>query len=273
MLGFLLTCAVLMTSYRWRYGAAPFNFQIPQEIPRDVWEAYEQLVAAGYTWNLIKDAPPSHPSSAAPLQADAECGPPAKKAKVAASATAEAAAAAAAATQPSSATADVGGGGGGTAAAVAVSGANDADAGPAAAAAAAAKQFVKLWESGACDDDARAALTALERGSGGFCGRVIHGSSTDAGARFDWLCTDHWKRLSWVFGPDAPALMLGLTPRQFCLKLGFGESWYGTENTSPPSPGQKTLLHRRHAHTHIHTHFRTHAPHTAHRTYERARGH
>lgn len=30
------------------------SFQIPQEIPGDVWDAYEQLVAAGYTRHLIK---------------------------------------------------------------------------------------------------------------------------------------------------------------------------------------------------------------------------
>ena len=30
------------------------GFQIPQEIPADVWDAYEKLVAAGYTRHLIK---------------------------------------------------------------------------------------------------------------------------------------------------------------------------------------------------------------------------
>jgi uncharacterized SAM-binding protein YcdF (DUF218 family) len=34
------------------------GFQIPQEIPDDVWEAYEALVAAGYNRHLIADAPP-----------------------------------------------------------------------------------------------------------------------------------------------------------------------------------------------------------------------
>lgn len=29
------------------------GFQIPQEIPEDIWEAYEQLVAAGYTKHLV----------------------------------------------------------------------------------------------------------------------------------------------------------------------------------------------------------------------------
>ena len=31
------------------------GFQIPQEIPKEVWDAYEKLVAAGYTGHLIKD--------------------------------------------------------------------------------------------------------------------------------------------------------------------------------------------------------------------------
>ncbi|RRB06882.1 YdcF family protein [Larkinella rosea] len=31
------------------------GFQIPQEIPPDVWEAYEELVDAGYNHHLIKD--------------------------------------------------------------------------------------------------------------------------------------------------------------------------------------------------------------------------
>eukprot|EP00039_Didymoeca_costata_P010777 m.145966 g.145966 ORF g.145966 m.145966 type:complete len:231 (+) comp14959_c0_seq6:220-912(+) len=37
------------------YGDAPFNFQIHQQIPQDVWEAYEYLVGKGFTWNLIKE--------------------------------------------------------------------------------------------------------------------------------------------------------------------------------------------------------------------------
>ena len=37
------------------YSDAPYFFQIAQEIPTEVWSAYEALVAAGYTWNLVKD--------------------------------------------------------------------------------------------------------------------------------------------------------------------------------------------------------------------------
>jgi hypothetical protein len=31
------------------------GFQIPQDIPDDVWDAYEQLVRAGYDRHLMKD--------------------------------------------------------------------------------------------------------------------------------------------------------------------------------------------------------------------------
>jgi hypothetical protein len=31
------------------------GFQIPQEIPGEIWNAYEQLVAAGFTGHLVKD--------------------------------------------------------------------------------------------------------------------------------------------------------------------------------------------------------------------------
>jgi hypothetical protein len=30
------------------------GFQIPQEIPADVWDAYEELVAAGYDTRLVQ---------------------------------------------------------------------------------------------------------------------------------------------------------------------------------------------------------------------------
>jgi hypothetical protein len=35
------------------YAAPPTDFQIPQDIPNDVWAAFELLVKAGYTQNLI----------------------------------------------------------------------------------------------------------------------------------------------------------------------------------------------------------------------------
>jgi len=36
------------------YAAPPTDFQIPQEIPAEVWKAFELLVRAGYTDNLLK---------------------------------------------------------------------------------------------------------------------------------------------------------------------------------------------------------------------------
>ena len=38
-----------------RYAEPPHEFQIPQDIPAAVWAAGEQLVAAGFTGNLIGD--------------------------------------------------------------------------------------------------------------------------------------------------------------------------------------------------------------------------
>jgi len=39
------------------------------------------------------------------------------------------------------------------------------------------------------------------------------------------LTSDRWKRLSWIFGPDALALFLGKDARKICVLLGFGEEW------------------------------------------------
>ena len=36
------------------YTIPPREYQIPQTIPDDVWRAYENLVTAGFTWNLIQ---------------------------------------------------------------------------------------------------------------------------------------------------------------------------------------------------------------------------
>ena len=38
-----------------RYATLERDFQIPQDIPAEVWQAYEGLVAAGFTWNVIKE--------------------------------------------------------------------------------------------------------------------------------------------------------------------------------------------------------------------------
>lgn len=34
------------------------GFQIPQDIPKDVWGAYERLISLGYVGHLMKETPP-----------------------------------------------------------------------------------------------------------------------------------------------------------------------------------------------------------------------
>jgi hypothetical protein len=87
----------------------------------------------------------------------------------------------------------------------------------------AATEFLALWRSGACDADAHAQLTALLEQCP-LSGRMIHGKPSDAGfARL--LSSDDWKRLSWVFGPNALHGFLGKSSWEICLQLGFGERW------------------------------------------------
>ena len=94
---------------------------------------------------------------------------------------------------------------------------------PGPTAAAAAAEFVALWRSGACDDRAHAQLRAL-LGRCPLAGRVTHGKHSDPGfGRL--LSADEWKRLSWVFGPEALPGFLGKSARDICLQLGFGERW------------------------------------------------
>lgn len=42
------------------YATEERPYQIPVEVPDDVWEAYTQLVAAGFDANVIRDAEGSH---------------------------------------------------------------------------------------------------------------------------------------------------------------------------------------------------------------------
>ena len=87
----------------------------------------------------------------------------------------------------------------------------------------AAADFVRLWRSGACDAAAHAQLDQLlERCP--LSGRMIHGLPDDPGLGH-LLSTDEWKRLSWVFGPEALPGFLGKSARDICLALGFGERW------------------------------------------------
>jgi len=43
------------------YATEKRPFQIPQEVPGEVWEANARLIRAGYKWNLVPDDPPPRP--------------------------------------------------------------------------------------------------------------------------------------------------------------------------------------------------------------------
>ena len=86
----------------------------------------------------------------------------------------------------------------------------------------AAAQFLELWQSGACDAAAHAKLEAiLARHE--LSGRMTHGEGDGFGQGL--LSNDKWKRLSWIFGPDAIRGFLGKDARGICMQLGFGEDW------------------------------------------------
>ena len=58
-----------------------------------------------------------------------------------------------------------------------------------------------------------------------LAGRIIHGNRAADPEFGKLLSSDSWKRLSWVFGPDALHTFLGLTPRGMCLTLGMPAAW------------------------------------------------
>ena len=88
----------------------------------------------------------------------------------------------------------------------------------------AASEFVALWESGACDVAAHSRLQGILSRTE-LSGRLCHGSATDAMFGRGLLTSDRWKRLSWIFGPDALPMFLGKDAREICVLLGFGEEW------------------------------------------------
>jgi len=87
----------------------------------------------------------------------------------------------------------------------------------------AASDFINLWESKESDADAQTKLKAILN-SCELTGRVSHGQADDP-AFGKLLSADEWKRLSWVFGPDALPNFLGKSARGICLTLGCGEDW------------------------------------------------
>ena len=89
----------------------------------------------------------------------------------------------------------------------------------------AAHEYMTLWQSGRCDEEAHAELQEILSRCP-LSGRMIHGFPPDRDPGFGrLLSSDEWKRLSWVFGPDALSSFLGKDARGICLELGFGETW------------------------------------------------
>ena len=89
----------------------------------------------------------------------------------------------------------------------------------------AAHEYIALWQSGRCDEEALAELQEILARCP-LSGRMIHGFPPDRDPGFGrLLSSDEWKRLSWVFGPDALSSFLGKDARGICLELGFGETW------------------------------------------------
>ena len=86
-----------------------------------------------------------------------------------------------------------------------------------------ANHFLALWRTGRDDDSTRRQLHSLLRDCP-LSGRVISGYPHDDGFG-TMLSSDGWKRVSWVFGPDALPMFLGKNEREVCLLLGFGAAW------------------------------------------------
>ena len=98
----------------------------------------------------------------------------------------------------------------------------------------AASEFVALWQSGACDAAAHSRLQGILSRTE-LSGRLCHGSATDPMFGRGLLTSDRWKRLSWIFGPDALPKFLGKDAREICVLLGFGEEWLNHNvRTTPP---------------------------------------
>ena len=88
----------------------------------------------------------------------------------------------------------------------------------------AARRFIDLWQSRDDSPEARAKLEVILSETP-LSGRMIHGNRHLQEGFGVYLSFDEWKRLSWVFGPEAIRRFLGKTPREICLELGFGERW------------------------------------------------
>uniref|UniRef100_A0A7S2UYZ7 Uncharacterized protein n=1 Tax=Fibrocapsa japonica TaxID=94617 RepID=A0A7S2UYZ7_9STRA len=102
------------------------------------------------------------------------------------------------------------------------------------ASATAASEFIELWKN-SINCDTQALIEAKEKcehilNRVELAGRMIHIETTSeafAENEIDanLLSDDRWKRLSWIFGPDAVRNFIGIDARGICLLLGFGEEW------------------------------------------------
>ena len=88
----------------------------------------------------------------------------------------------------------------------------------------AAQEFINLWQSKDSSPKAKERLEEILSQTPLF-GRMIHGNRKLQKGFGVYLSFDEWKRLSWVFGPEAIRRFIGMSSREICLDLGFGETW------------------------------------------------
>lgn len=87
----------------------------------------------------------------------------------------------------------------------------------------AARDFIHLWQSRDTNPETIQRLDDI-LSTTPLSSWAIHGHLDQAGFRM-LLSADEWKRLSWVFGPEAIREFLGKSLREICIHLGFRERW------------------------------------------------
>ena len=90
--------------------------------------------------------------------------------------------------------------------------------------ASAAQTFIDLWQSKDASPKAKAKLEEI-LSTTPLSGRMMYGNRKLQKGFGTYLSTDEWKKLSWVFGPQAIRRFLGMSSRDVCLELGFGQVW------------------------------------------------
>ena len=87
----------------------------------------------------------------------------------------------------------------------------------------AAHTFIDLWQKKDTSPKAKAKLEQILSATP-LSGRISYGKKQQQGFGV-YLAAEEWRRISWVFGPDAIRKFLGMSARDICLDLGFGESF------------------------------------------------